>query len=588
MRHSANRGLYLSFLNRELQFIKTKPLTEPEIIRFTKICALMSGGGLYASFAQVHELSHGFRSFSKFIAELCRLNRMFLINGEQDFKTFIERRQSLYAINKGKFPNYFGKKQPLSELYKKSTKLRTTEHIKSQIQNAANGTGPNWLSADHLTIINENKSFIKDELPDSKFAATFSVYEKLRLTPTNKAARVLGDFSTKLFCQHYATEHDLVAPSGIYNDPFIEDFELFPLYDTEVVFCFLRAVGLERIVMDEYFEREFYGFISSDHFFHFCVVRNIFFEMMINIVPKIDGQVPAAESFKRFIRDFGFTSSDRSVFDAEIFAERVSAQINKARIIDGRIEAALDQNMKKKLSRIRIAFFTATDLEDEVLHAQLMLKGFKRIDTNFFDDVPFTIYTYLDALQILHVRTSAGSGGVHGSGLSSAKFLAMDDLSYAYSVGICFGSYPDKQKLGDVIVSDRIEPYELAAVRGGSHQRRGIPLVCDNMAIAYARGSRISFSGKFSILVGPMLSGEKLVDEASFRQDLLDDYPHAIGGEMEGHGLAASARDRNVPFALIKGICDFASGKKDDHQEIAATNAITLAVAMVISRWGSE
>jgi len=39
-----------------------------------------------------------------------------------------------------------------------------------------------------------------------------------------------------------------------------------------------------------------------------------------------------------------------------------------------------------------------------------------------------------------------------------------------------------------------------------------------------------------------MLSGEKLVDNLQFRQELEQKEPEALGGEMEGHGLYVAAR----------------------------------------------
>ena len=74
-----------------------------------------------------------------------------------------------------------------------------------------------------------------------------------------------------------------------------------------------------------------------------------------------------------------------------------------------------------------------------------------------------------------------------------------------------------------------------------------------------------------------MLSGEKLVDNLAFRQELLAFEPEAIGGEMEGAGLYVACQDRHVDWILVKAICDWADGNKatdkDARQATAACNA---------------
>jgi nucleoside phosphorylase len=50
--------------------------------------------------------------------------------------------------------------------------------------------------------------------------------------------------------------------------------------------------------------------------------------------------------------------------------------------------------------------------------------------------------------------------------------------------------------------------------------------------------------------------------------------PEAIGGDMEGAGLYAAAGVAKVDWILVKAICDWADGNKnDDAQQLAAHNA---------------
>jgi hypothetical protein len=69
------------------------------------------------------------------------------------------------------------------------------------------------------------------------------------------------------------------------------------------------------------------------------------------------------------------------------------------------------------------------------------------------------------------------------------------------------------------------------------------------MAAILARFGRIDPCQKH---VGPVLSGEKLVDQVALKRSLFDTFPAAIGGEMEGAGLAAAAHRHNIPWIVAK------------------------------------
>ena len=78
------------------------------------------------------------------------------------------------------------------------------------------------------------------------------------------------------------------------------------------------------------------------------------------------------------------------------------------------------------------------------------------------------------------------------------------------------------------------------------------------------------------IIAGHILSGECLIDSAEFRDALLDKFDSAKGGEMEGAGFFAAAVSKNLPWIIVKGICDFADGNKAENKvqfQITAANS---------------
>jgi nucleoside phosphorylase len=74
-----------------------------------------------------------------------------------------------------------------------------------------------------------------------------------------------------------------------------------------------------------------------------------------------------------------------------------------------------------------------------------------------------------------------------------------------------------------------------------------------------------------------VLSGAKLINRREFRDGLVRRFPSAIGGEMEGVGAYAAAFRHRVPVLLVKAICDWADGTKEDRaQPFAAFTAVDL------------
>ena len=154
-------------------------------------------------------------------------------------------------------------------------------------------------------------------------------------------------------------------------------------------------------------------------------------------------------------------------------------------------------------------------------------------------------------------------------------------------VGIAFGLHPEKQHIGDILVSHQIEDYDQQKIGTGPNARREI----------YARGDRFRASERLlnrfiagqhewqappDVHFGLILSGSKLVSHKGFRDELLRVAPEAIGGEMEGASLYEVANDKHVEWVLVKAICDWADGdKNDDHQKQAAKNAARFAIQVL-------
>ncbi len=147
-------------------------------------------------------------------------------------------------------------------------------------------------------------------------------------------------------------------------------------------------------------------------------------------------------------------------------------------------------------------------------------------------------------------------------------------------VGIAFGRDAKKQGAGDVLVATEIVSYEQQRVGKEVVHRATIPpsdpTLLNRFENALAWSFRRPDGSECVCRPGPILSGEKLIDDVQFKAALFAAFPQAIGGEMEGAGLCAAAI-RGVPWILVKAVCDWADGNKNkEHQPLAAASAASL------------
>jgi nucleoside phosphorylase len=147
-------------------------------------------------------------------------------------------------------------------------------------------------------------------------------------------------------------------------------------------------------------------------------------------------------------------------------------------------------------------------------------------------------------------------------------------------VGIAFGVDEQKQAIGDILVSRQLWLYDLQRVGADKIIPRGDKPHASSWLIDYLRSAKLYWKEPDIVVrFDLVLSGEKLVDNIDYREQLKQFEPEAIGGEMEGAGLYVACQDAKVDWILVKAICDWADGHKaqdkDARQQQAARNAAT-------------
>lgn len=172
-----------------------------------------------------------------------------------------------------------------------------------------------------------------------------------------------------------------------------------------------------------------------------------------------------------------------------------------------------------------------------------------------------------------HVHTTQGPDGRHGATLTVAQALDGMKFKVCLVIGIAFGFDRTTQRLGDVLIAEQVQPYEHAKVEGDGEviKIRGDIMNCGTVLSDRFRSRMDTWKQKraltpVALQQGIVLSGAKLVNSKPFRDRLLNKFKDMkpIGGEMEGHAAYAAAQQSSVQIILVKAICDWADGEKDD------------------------
>jgi nucleoside phosphorylase len=84
---------------------------------------------------------------------------------------------------------------------------------------------------------------------------------------------------------------------------------------------------------------------------------------------------------------------------------------------------------------------------------------------------------------------------------------------------------------------------------------------------------------------GLILTGEKLVDNIDFRNQLGQFEPEAVGGEIEGAGLYVACQDKKVDWILVKAIRDWLMGVRIEINKSGRPWPLTTPAASSCTPW---
>jgi nucleoside phosphorylase len=574
-------SIFLHFINREVIDLYGYKIDPTLHVKYIK-CAFWFGSGiLYCSAAQVFECYFEYPELTRLISSLWETGWFEGYSASADPLAFIESRRRLYFGNKSSYPMYFGPNAVSSvSLGLTASRIDTSAALKKTLSGSLGGVGARHLDF-HDLVIPSVRDVVK-RIVDPDFAEGLTPRYVLTFDADAGALRRIGK---ELIASYAAIYGGLVRGWTLTSLPFFQDFEneeSLPYLDWRILIAMAPRVGLsslhagaewrpDAILRVDHnararFKHTYRRFCKAAQ--HFCDVRS----------------VAQTAQMASWIKSFPVNVAPiRSSLDFDGMHENLIAIVHSACKHSPSFE---EHWLKQEADRLRITLLvTATDIEDEVVGTWLRREVGQPLLIKFGQQT-CSVYESASLGRIVHARTSAGTTGTMGALATTVEVLSAARAELVVSVGICFGLDQAKQRLEDVAVSENVFEYERQRVTGQDEdndliQTRGDRIPASVELVSKARALRTGHGMQYGIHVGPFSSGDKLVDSARFRDLLKQLNPQAIAGEMEGAGVAGACQRMNVPYVLVKGICDWATQKDKDHQRKAAENAMDLAMKLL-------
>jgi len=574
-----DKPVYCVQINHEIHKHLGLPVNSRFHRTFNRVITLSTVRPLYAGHAQIVECFYHDTSFLSELSELARLGLFVSMSKYPALTDFIDSRRRMYEWDKSSYPMYF--EYPPTSLASFPTHSQgdpnTTEILRNIYVSLYLQASPffeNKLTLNERREIESCSSEIRRYAMNEEGAITGAFFRRSPLLRDKPLLdRILSKVLPYQFTAVYLNIFAGVTPTGFPQLSFFEDGQSFPYLDFGVVSSLLRRLGMIEVVLDhtEAGTRRFIEFKTHTNFHEFVKAKdNLLY--LLHCSDDRRSVLASRLSLASSLLAMGFKTVKKSENDpfiavAELY--RASEQLCRdSPAVEGRRQTMTDGWAWKG----KYLIMTATDSEDLALRTEFAARGFSKPIVQNAERFSYVEYFRSDIGRVYHVRTSTGSGGASGAFLIGKNAVELLKPEYVISVGVCFGLRKDKQRIGDIVVSEYIHDYERFRVSPSRPEDRGATREAAPVLLSRARASLAIWNGA-SVHVGTIMSGEKLVDDRDFRNFLLSLSPRPIAGDMEAWGLSAVCHETKASFIMVKGICDWGMNKTSDRQDDAAANA---------------
>jgi nucleoside phosphorylase len=589
-----DRPLYLYFLDRELGRLLPKPIEADTVERLLKIILLATTSTLYCGISLLWESQALSSEVLQFISTLVSNNCLDIISHHGTAGEFLESRRSLYAHDRDRYPMYFTR---LSDQIRSG--IHPTRQKHDSTTDALNQQLLTWVGSKNdkcprTEAVVAAKNIVGKTLFGRKTEAiTLSLFDMPALDTGRREllSNTIQRQISKLYVGHYMGFGGADIPTGIPRLDFLEGglSLFFPIYDVVLMEAIFNSIGLWSLLVSSWLKNEDFWMKISEwrgQYIHasFCAELRLIIKALgvaagnelthYAVREKILAILRSVQIGRRPVQELDWTNMLYRLQEVEQCLRRnkdIAKVISSVKDSDGQND-------------VDVILVTVSDIErDTVL----------RVFNDELGREPLRSYgarkTYYDfgiigGARVLMVQSEMGS--VSPGASYSTVVDACDEKrpTAVVLVGIAFGVDNRKQKVGDVLVSKQVCSYEQQRVGTAEDNKpqivlRGSTADASPRLVDRFRSAAIGW-GCAEVRVGTILSGEKLIDNLDFRDDLLELKVGAIGGEMEGAGAYAAAVERNTDWIVVKSICDWADGtkkhRKEERQALAAENSARL------------
>jgi nucleoside phosphorylase len=187
----------------------------------------------------------------------------------------------------------------------------------------------------------------------------------------------------------------------------------------------------------------------------------------------------------------------------------------------------------------------------------------------------------VNGARVFHARSEMGSAGPGGTQQSVDKAIRALHPRAVVAVGIAFGINQKKQAIGDILLSTQLRLFDLQRAGKSIVLRGDKPHSSPRLIDLFEGVAQSTWQGA-KVRSGVILSGDKLVDNLDYRNQLVGFEPEAVGGEMEGAGVYVASQDHKVDWIVIKAICDWGDGHKATNKKGRQRKAAQSAVEFLL------
>lgn len=225
--------------------------------------------------------------------------------------------------------------------------------------------------------------------------------------------------------------------------------------------------------------------------------------------------------------------------------------------------------LANELHNRAILFITSNDIEKDALVAELELHGPKmqRKAIAFLQRVRVGV---LGGFPVCLLSAERGSNRPASVGMMLPEVLQTLAPKLVILSGFCYGT-PGSGELHDVIVSNKVVSLADFVAKGGLLQLRSQPVLTSSiddvrlaqMVQSIERGFALDIKGRglsSRLTGGTVYSGEIFSEDETFAANLFKEDATAVGGDMEGHPVAAGCNQRKIPWLFVKSPSDKGGG----------------------------